>query len=109
MARRFRAINPRSPFDHVEVQLQDAPLAQDPFGHWDKCELGALAQDRAAGSEEQVFYQLLRKRRPAADPPALQVPFSSYFHRVPVESVMFVEARVFGGNHSMLQIGGDFA
>src|SRR5579862_6405812 len=36
--RRLRAVNARAPFDHVEVKLQNAPLAEDQFGYGDKCE-----------------------------------------------------------------------
>ena len=72
---------------------------------WDKCELRALAEDGAAGSEEQVFYELLRKGGPTPHAAALYILFSCNFHRVPIKSIMLVEARVFRGDDSMLQIG----
>src|SRR5208282_1734357 len=50
--RRLCTINTRAPFDHVEVDLQNAPLAEDEFGHRYQCELRALTQERAARSEE---------------------------------------------------------
>ena len=84
-------------------------LPENQFRHRHKCELRALAQDRAAGSEEQVFYQLLRKRGPAANAPAFHIIFSSDFHRPPIESMMLVEARVFRRDHGMLEIGRDLA
>jgi hypothetical protein len=45
-------------------------------------ELGALAEDGAAGSEEQVFYQLLGKGGPTANSAAFHIVFSSAFQRV---------------------------
>jgi hypothetical protein len=107
--RRLRTINTKSPFDHVEVELQYAPLAEDQFGHRDKRGLGALAEDRPPRSEEQVFYQLLRKGGPPANAAAFDIVFSSNLHRVPIESMMLVEARVFRGDDSMLEIGRDLA
>ena len=107
--RRLRTVNPRAPFDHVEVELKNAPLAEDQFGHRDKRELGALAEDRAARSEEQVFYQLLRKGGPSANAAAIHIVFSGDLDRVPIESMMLVEARVLRGDNSMLEIGRDMA
>jgi len=54
--RGFRAINARAPFDHVEVELENALLAEDEFGHRYQRGLRTLAQDGAAGSEKEVFY-----------------------------------------------------
>jgi hypothetical protein len=50
--RRFRTINARPPFDYVEVYLQNALFAEDEFGDRYQCGLCALAEDRAARSEE---------------------------------------------------------
>jgi hypothetical protein len=68
-----------------------------------------FAEDRAAGSEEQVFYQLLRKRGRSANAAALHIVFSGNLHRVPIESMMLVEASVFRGDDSMLEVGRDLA
>jgi hypothetical protein len=84
-------------------------LAEDQFGHWDKRELGAFAENRAARSKEQVFYQLLRNGGPSANADAFQIVFSSDLHRVPIESMMLVEMSVFCGDYSMLEIGRDLA
>jgi hypothetical protein len=105
--RRTSAVNTGTPFDYVEVELKNTPLAQDKFGRRDKRELGGLAQDRAARSEEQVFYQLLRKGGPSAKAAALPIVFGSNLHRMPIESMMFVEVRVFRGDHRVLQIERD--
>src|SRR5271156_4964509 len=109
MASRLRAINARPPFDHVKVELQNSLLAEEQFRHWDKCELGAFANDGASGSEEEVFYQLLRKSGPTANAAAFHIVFSGDFHRVPIESMMLVEACVFRGDDSMLEIWRDLA
>ena len=109
-ARRLRAINARAPLDHVEVEFQNTPLAENQFGHRDQGELGTFAQDRAAGSEEQVFYQLLRKGGPSANAvAAFHIVFRSDLYRLPIESMMLVEARVFRGDDRMLKIGRDLA
>jgi hypothetical protein len=50
-----RTINPGSPFDHIEVDLQNALLAKKEFGERGQCELRAFAEDRATGSEEEVL------------------------------------------------------
>src|SRR6516164_8666652 len=107
--RRLRTINARAPFDHVEVELQNAVLAEDQLGYRDKRELGALAEERAARSEEQVFYQLLREGGPSANSAAFHIILSSDLNRVPIESMVLVEARVFRGDDSMLEIGRDLA
>jgi hypothetical protein len=57
--------------------------------------------------KNRFFHQLLREGGPSANAAASHVVFGSDLHRVPVESMMLVEARVFRGNHSMLQIGRD--
>ena len=107
--RRLRTINTGAPFDHVEIEFQNALLAEDQFRHRDKCQLGALAEDRAARSEEQVFYQLLRKRGASTNAAAFHIVFRSVLNRLPIESTMLVEARVFSRDDSMLEIGGDLA
>ena len=107
--RRLRTIHARAPFDDVKVELQNAVLAEEQFGYRDKRELGALAEDRAARSEEQVFYQLLRKRGASTNAAAFHIVFRSVLNRLPIESTMLVEARVFRGDDSMLEIGGDLA
>src|SRR5258708_5867835 len=43
--RRLCTINTRAPFNDVEIDLQNAPLAEDDFGHRYQCELRTLAQD----------------------------------------------------------------
>ena len=109
IARRLRSINSRAPFNLVEIEFQNALLAEDQFGHRDKRELGTLAEEGAAGSEEQIFYQLLRKGGPSSNAPAFHIVFSRDLHRVPIESMVLVKARVFRGDHRMLEIARDLA
>ncbi len=58
---RFCTINTRPPFDDIQIELQNALLTQDEFGHRYKCGLSNFAEDRAPRPEEKVFYELLRK------------------------------------------------
>src|SRR4029077_9962590 len=108
-ARRLCTINTRAPFNHVEIDLQNAPLAEDQFGHRHQCDLCALAENRAARSEEQVFYQLLRNGGSSASAAAFQIVFGSDFDLLPIESMVLVEVRVLGGDYSVLEIGRDLA
>ena len=52
---------------------------------------------------------MLRKGGPSANAAAFHIVFSSDLHRVPIESMMLVEARVFRGDYSMLEIAQDLA
>ena len=108
-AGRLRTINTRAPFDDIKVEFENAPLAEDQFGHRDQGELSALAEDGAAGSEEQVFDQLLGEGGASAKATAFHVVFRSDLDRLPIESVMLVEARVFRGDDGMLEIERDLA
>jgi hypothetical protein len=100
-----RAINSGTPFDHIEVDLQNALLAKKEFGQRHQCELRAFAKDRAAGSEEEVFYELLGDGGGSAEAAALQIVASSDLDLVPIEAMVLVEARVFRGDDSVLKIG----
>ena len=108
-ARPFRAINPRAPFDDIEVELQNALLTEDEFGHRNKRELGALAEDGAAGSEEQVLNELLRQSGASTKAATLQIVFSGDFRGLPIESTVLVEARILRGDHGVLEIGRNLA
>ncbi len=109
MTRRLCTINTRAPFDHVEVKLQNALLAEDEFGHRYQRDLRALAKERSARSEEQVFYELLREGRTSANPAAFHIFFGSEVDRVPIEAMVLVETRVFSGDDGVLKIGRDLA
>src|ERR1700677_3060368 len=105
MAGGVRTINPGSPFDYIEGELQNALLAKKEFGQRHQCELRAFAEDRAASSEEEVFYELLRNGRGSAETAALQIVAGSDLDLVPIEAMVLVEARVFRGDDSVLKIG----
>lgn len=107
--RRLCTIDARAPFDYVEVEFQNAPLAEYEFGHRYQGGLRALAENRATGSEEQVFYELLREGGASARATAFQIVLGSDVDRVPIEAVVLVEARVLGGDDSVLEIGRDLA
>src|SRR6185437_9793617 len=57
--RRLCAIDTRTPFNDIEVELEDPLLAEDEFGHRHQGGLRTLAKEGSARSEEQVFYELL--------------------------------------------------
>jgi hypothetical protein len=103
--RRLCTINTRAPFDDVEVYLQNALFAEDEFGHRYHCGLCALAEDRAARSEQEVLYELLRNGGSSASAIAFQTVFGSDLELVPIESMVLVEARVLCGDYSVLEIG----
>ena len=104
MTRRLCTINTRAPFDHVEVKLQNALLAEDEFGHRNQRDLRALAKERSARSEEQVFYELLREGGTSANATAFHIFFGSELDRVPIEAMVLVETRVLSGDDSVLEI-----
>ena len=105
---RLRAIDAGAPFDDVEVELQNALLAEDEFGHRHEGGLRALAQERAAGAEEEVLDELLRKRGASADASALHIFFGSELDGVPIEAVVLVEARILGGDDRVLEVRARF-
>ena len=106
---RLHAIDAGTPFDHVEIELENALLAEDEFGDGDECGLRALAEDGAAGSEEEVLDELLRDGRATADASAFHVFVGSKFHGLPIEAMVLVEARVLGGDDGVLEVGRDLA
>src|SRR5579862_5392079 len=99
------SVDAGTPFDDVEVELQNALLAEGELGDGDEGELGAFAEDGAAGAEEDVLDELLRDRGASAEAAAFHVGVGSELDGVPVEAVMLIEARVLGGNDGMLEIG----
>ena len=107
MAGRFCAVDAGTPFDHVEVKLKNAAFAEDEFGDRDEAELRAFAKERAAGSEEQVFYELLGDGGGSASALAFEILLGGDFDFVPIESVVLVEAGVLGGDDGVLEIGRD--
>ena len=107
----FGSVDAGAPLDYVEVELEDALLAEDEFGDGDEGGFGALAEEGVAGAEEEIFDQLLIDGGSAAETVfgivVVEVTFGGDFHGLPVEAVVLVEARVFGGDDGVLEIGGD--
>src|ERR1700733_671009 len=102
-----RTINPGSPFDHIEVDFENALLAKKEFGQRHQGELRGFAEDRATGSEEEIFYQLLRNGRGTTEAASLQIVAGRDLDLVPIETMVLVEARVFSGDDGVLKIGRD--
>ena len=101
------AIDAGAPFDHVEIKLQNAALAKNKFCDWHERKFCSLAQERAAGSKEEVFYKLLRDGGGSTGAAALEVALGRDLDLVPVEAVVLVEALVFGGDYGVLKFGRD--
>ena len=104
MARRLCAVDSRSPFHHVKVELENAPLAENKFGNRHECKFRAFAEDGTAGAEEKVFDELLGDRGSPAHAPAFHIVFSVDLYLMPVESMVLVEARILGRDDSVLKI-----
>src|SRR5277367_4473845 len=107
MTGRVRTINPGSPFDDVEVDLQNALLAKKEFGGRHQGGLHAFAEDRPAGSEEEVFHELLGKGRGSTAATAFPIVVGSDLDFVPIEAMVLVETRIFRGYDRVLKIGRD--
>ena len=65
--RRFGAEHAVAPFDHVQVELEDAALVHDDLDHDGDRRFLRLAPPRALAREKQVLRELLRDRRAAGD------------------------------------------
>lgn len=98
-----------APFDNVDVELEDALLAEHKLGDGNQRRLRALAEDGSAGSEKEIFDELLGEGRASADAAAFLIIFGGNFDGVPVEAVMLIEATVLGGDDGVLEIGRDLA
>ena len=103
------AVDAGTPLDEVEIELEDALLAEDKLGDGDERGLRTFAEDGAAGAEEEIFDKLLGERGGAADALAFHVALGGELHLVPVEAVVLVEAPVFSGDDGVLEAGRDLA
>src|ERR1039457_637137 len=103
--RRFRSVNARAPFDHIQIQFQDALLGQDAFRERRQRELHGFAQHAAAGGEEQVLDQLLcNGGTAAAQPPIFHVLVHHLLHLLPIDAVVLEETAILGPNDGVLQV-----
>ncbi len=100
----MRAVDARSPFDHIEIQLEDAALAEDEFSDGDERGFSGLAENGAAGSEEEVLDELLREGGCAAKAVAFHVLVGGDLDLVPIEAVVLVEACIFSGDYGVLKV-----
>jgi hypothetical protein len=107
MTGRIRTVDAGSPFHHIEVELQNALLAEKEFGKRDQRELRAFAEDRAAGAEKEVLYKLLRDGRGSAFATAFPIFVSSDLDFVPIKAMMLVETPIFRGDDRVLKVGRD--
>src|SRR5215813_6871802 len=108
LRRGFSAVHAGSPFNDVQIELENAPLAEDAFGERHERILDSLAHEGMTCGEEQVLDQLLRDRGSAAQASSvLLLFFDSVANLLPIEAMMLVKAAVFGGNHGVLKIGRD--
>lgn len=105
----LRAIDAWAPLDDVEVELEDALLAEDEFGDGDEGGFSAFAQDGAAGAEEEVFDELLGEGGGSAGASSFHVFGGVDLDLAPVEAVVLVETAVFRGDDGVLEIGRDLA
>jgi hypothetical protein len=107
----FGSVDAGAPLDDVEVELEDALLAEDELGDGDEGGFGAFAEEGAAGAEEEILDELLVDGGAPAETVlgivVVEVPFGSDLHGLPVEAVVLVEAGVFGGDDGVLEVGGD--
>ena len=108
-ARRLGAVDAGAPFDQVEIKLENALLAEDHLSHRHQGELRTLAQERSAGSEEEILDELLREGRTSAAAAAFHVLLRGEVDLVPVEAVMLVEASILGCDDRVLEVGRDLA
>src|SRR6202012_5093801 len=98
---------PGSPFDHIEVDFENALLAKKEFGQRHQGKLRGFAEDRATGSEKEGFYPLLSNGRGTTDAAPPQIVAGRDLDFVPIEAMVRVEARVSRGDDTMLKIGCD--
>lgn len=98
------AVDAGSPFDNVEVELQNAPLAEHEFGDGHEDELRALAEIGASRAEEEVFNELLGDGGSSAAARSFKVVFGGDLYFVPIEAVMLVEAGIFRGDDGVLKL-----
>ncbi|MPN59282.1 hypothetical protein SDC9_207003 [bioreactor metagenome] len=103
--RRFGAEDAVTPFDHVEIDLEDAPLGPGGFQHQGDGGLLGLAPGRLARGKEQVLRQLLGDGGAAGHHlAAALVLFQGFLHPLPVEAFMIDELGVFGCDDRPFQV-----
>src|SRR5580658_1549260 len=106
---RLRAVDAGTPFDDIQVELEDALLAQDKLGNRHKRELGAFAEKGAARAEEDVLDKLLRDGGSAAKTAAFFIFFGGNLDLIPIETMVLVKTRIFCSDDGVLEVRRDLA
>ncbi len=108
----FGAVDAVAPFHAVEVNLQNAALAQNAFEHEGDDQLLAFAQIVALGREKQVFGELLGDGGAADDSSAALeaatvVAIPGVSNGVPVHAVVGEKGCIFRGDHGAFEVRAD--
>ena len=102
--RRLRAVDAVAPLDHVEVDLEDARLAQRRLEPPRDEQLAQLAQRVLRRRQVEVLRQLLRDRAAAAEERALlEVPLERLADLLDVDPLVLPEAGVLRDEHGPLE------
>ncbi len=96
-----------APLDYVEIELEDAALAEYNLSDGDEGGFRAFAKEGAAGAKEQILDELLVNGGGSAEAVSLPVFIDCKLDLLPVKTVVLVETGVLGGDNGMLQIGRD--
>jgi hypothetical protein len=102
--RRLDAVDARPPLDVVDVELEDALLAEDDFGRNGERQVVELSHRVPAGAAEEVLYQLLRDRRRAARYLTIEDLRARSAHLLEVEAPVFPEAAVLGSEDGVRDV-----
>ena len=102
------AVDAGSQFDDIEIEFENARLAQEFFHAAGEDDLAQLAQHRLLPGEEEVFGQLLGDGRgPPGEALLLQIVAQRFAHRLHVDPLMAVEAGILGDDDRPFQGGGN--
>src|SRR5262245_46049163 len=96
-----------TPFDVVEIQLQNSLLPEDDLRWNSERQVVQFADGIPARAAEQVLHELLRDRRRSARQVAVEHSGARGAHLVKIKSPMRPEASVFRGNHGVRNILGN--
>src|SRR5882672_6114375 len=103
--RGFGAEDAVTPFDDVQVNLEDAPLVPREFEHRGDDEFLRLAQITLLRGQEEVLRQLLGDRAATLyRAAAAYVLLVSFLHRIPVDAFVRCKASVLRGDDRPLQL-----
>jgi hypothetical protein len=98
------SVDARPPLDHVEVDLENTLLREDPLGERRQGEVERFAGRPTVRREKQVLHQLLRDGRAAAETSSTGGFVPNFIELLPVDAVVLIETTVLGGDHGALQV-----